>query len=103
MTEAEKERAEIVAWLRAGAGQNTQNMAKAIKVLFLRGLHSYADAIEALAHKDADLMQDDTAEIQTRINAASAEIGVSALPMLHVPDGIKIIGKTKAHKDAGNG
>lgn len=38
--------AKVVAWLRAGAGQNTQSLDRTTKALFLRGLNSYADAIE---------------------------------------------------------
>lgn len=47
---AQKERAGIVAWLKAGAGQNTQNMSRSLRVLYLKGLHSYADAIERGEH-----------------------------------------------------
>lgn len=44
------ERAAVVGWLRAGAGQNVQNLDRSTKALFLRGLHSYANAIEAGEH-----------------------------------------------------
>ena len=50
LAEARAEPARIVAWIRAGAGQNTQSLDRSTKALFLRGLHSYADRIEAGAY-----------------------------------------------------
>lgn len=38
--------AKIANWFRAGAGQNTQNLSRSLKILCLRGMHSHADAIE---------------------------------------------------------
>jgi len=46
----EAERKAVVDWLRSGAGADTTTLAKPIRALFLRGLHGYADAIEAGRH-----------------------------------------------------
>ena len=44
------EREAIINWLRGGAGTDTTTLAKPMRILFLRGLHSYADAIERGDH-----------------------------------------------------
>jgi len=52
------DRAAIVAWLRAGAGTDTTTLARPMRALFLRGMHSYADAIEARAYLPTPPSQD---------------------------------------------